>query len=67
MQRYCAEYSVTVRVSDVMFTSDETQEEIKEKIKKIGKEKLTKWVNQKMFDPEGLVFSEEIKITTKGL
>ena len=30
MQRYCAEYSVTVRVSDVMFTSDETQEEIKE-------------------------------------
>jgi uncharacterized Ntn-hydrolase superfamily protein len=67
MQRYCAEYLVTVKVSDVMITTDETQEEIKEKIKKLGQEKLRKWVTGNMFDPEGLVINEDIKITDKGL
>lgn len=67
MQRYCAEYTVTVRVSDVMFNSDETQEEITDKIKKLGQEKLRKWVTGNMFDPEGFVFSDDIKITNKGL
>ena len=67
MQRYCAEYLVTVKVSDVMITSDDTQEEVKEKIKKLGQEKLRKWVNGSMFDPDGLVINEDIKITDKGL
>ena len=67
MQRYCADYIVTVKVSDVMITSDETQEEIKEKIKKLGEEKLRKWVSNTLFDPEGLVITEDIKITDKGL
>ena len=67
MQRYCAEYLVTVKVSDVMITTDETQEEVKEKIKQLGQEKLRKWVTGNMFDPEGLVINEDIKITDKGL
>ena len=67
MQRYCAEYLVTVKVSDVMITTDETQEEVKERIKKLGQEKLRKWVTGNMFDPEGLVINEDIKITDKGL
>lgn len=67
MQRYCAEYIVTIKVSDVMFNSNETQEEINEKIKILGEEKLRKWVTGNMFDPEGLVITENIKITDKGL
>ena len=67
MQRYCAEYIITIKVSDVMITSDETHEEVKEKIKKLGEEKLRKWVTGNMFDPDGLVISENIKITDKGL
>jgi len=67
MQRYCAEYLVTVKVSDVMITSDDTQEEVREKIKKLGQDKLRKWVNCLMFDPDGLVINEDIKITNKGL
>ena len=50
-----------------MITSDETQEEVKNKIKKLGEEKLRKWVSGSMFDPEGLVITEDIKITDKGL
>jgi hypothetical protein len=50
-----------------MITSDETHEEVKEKIKKLGEEKLRKWVTGNMFDPDGLVISENIKITDKGL
>jgi methionine synthase II (cobalamin-independent) len=36
MERFCAEYHITVKVFDVMITSDETPEEVKEKIKKAG-------------------------------
>jgi hypothetical protein len=67
MQRYCTEYTVKVRISDVMITSDETEREVKEKIKKIGQENLKKWINGVIYDPEGLVFIEDIKITDKGL
>ena len=67
MQRYCTEYTVKVRVSDVMITSDETEIEVKEKIKKIGQENLKKWINGVIYDPESLVFIEDIKITDKGL
>jgi hypothetical protein len=67
MQRYCTEYTVKVRISDVMITSDETEREVNEKIKKIGQENLKKWINGVIYDPEGLVFIEDIKITDKGL
>lgn len=67
MQRYCAEYIVRVRLSDVMITSNENEEEIKGKILKQGKESLKKWIDGKIFDPDGINFFEEIKITDKGL
>lgn len=67
MQRYCAEYIIRVKVSDMMITSDETEEDVKEKIKKEGQDKLRKWVMGTMFDPEGLVINEDVKITDKGL
>ncbi len=67
MQRYCAEYTITVKVSDVMITTDETENEVKEKIKKAGQDKLYKWVKGKILDPDGVVFIENIKITDKGL
>ncbi len=67
MQRYCAEYTVKVKVSDVMFTSDETEQEIKDKIKSVGQDKLRKWITGNMFDPDKVVFEEDIRITDKGL
>jgi hypothetical protein len=67
MQRYCAEYIIKVKVSDIMITSDETEIEVKEKIKKIGQENIKKWINGVIYDPEGLVFAEDIKIIDKGL
>ena len=38
MQRYCAEYTVKVRVCDVMITTDESEEQIKEKFSSLVKE-----------------------------
>jgi hypothetical protein len=56
-----------VKVSDVMFTSDETEQEIKDKIKSVGQDKLRKWITGNMFDPDKVVFEEDIRITDKGL
>lgn len=67
MQRYCAEYTVRVRVSDIMITTNESEEEIKEKIKKQGQENIQKWIDGRIFDPEGINFFDDIKITSKGL
>lgn len=67
MQRYCAEYTVKVRVCDIMNTTNESEEQIKEKIKKQGKENLQKWIDGRIFDPEGVNFFDDIKITDKGL
>ena len=67
MQRYCAEYTVKVKISDVMFTSDESEQEIKDKIRSVGQDKLRKWITGNMFDPDKVVFEEDIRITDKGL
>ena len=67
MQRYCAEYTVKVKVSDVMFTSDESEQEVKDKIRSVGQDKLRKWITGNMFDPDKVVFEEDIRITDKGL
>ena len=67
MQRYCAEYIVRVRVSDVMITSDENEEQIKEKILKQGRENLRKWSEGRIIDPDKINFFEEVRITDKGL
>jgi hypothetical protein len=67
MQRYCAEYTIKVKVYDVMITSDETDIEIKEKIKKVGQDKLFEWVSGTILDTENEVFIEDVKITDKGL
>lgn len=67
MQRYCAEYTVRVRVSDVMITTEDTEEQVKEKLKKQGRENLRKWADGRIIDPDGINFFEDIKITDKGL
>lgn len=67
MQRYCAEYIVRVRVSDVMITTEDTEEQVKEKLKKQGRENLRKWFDGRIIDPDGINFFEDITITDKGL
>lgn len=67
MQRYCAEYTIKVKVSDVMITTDETEEEVKNKIKKKGQDIIRKFLTGYMFDPDGTVFEDEVRVTDKGL
>ena len=67
MQRVCAEYTITVKVMDVMNVSDETEPGIDSMIKEEGRKLIKKYLNGKLFDPENNVIKEQIKITEKGL
>ena len=67
MQRVCAEYTITVKVMDVMNVSDETEPNIDSMIKEEGRKLIKKYLNGKLFDPENNVIREQIKITEKGL
>lgn len=67
MQRVCAEYTITVKVMDVMNVSDETEQNIDSLIKQAGQKIMKKYLNGKLFDPDNKVIIEKIKITEKGL
>jgi len=67
MQRVCAEYTITVKVMDVMNVSDETEQNIDSLIKQAGQKIMKKYLNGKLFDPDNKVIREQIKITEKGL
>jgi hypothetical protein len=67
MQRISAEYTITVKVTDVMKVSDETEQSINSLIRQEGQKIMKKYLNGKLFDPENNVIKEQIKITEKGL
>lgn len=67
MQRVCAEYTITVKVTDVMNVSDDTEQNIDSLIKQAGQKIMKKYLNGKLFDPDNKVIIEQIKITEKGL
>jgi len=67
MQRISAEYTITVKVTDVMKVSDDTEQDINQLIKEVGQKIMKKYLNGKLFDPENNVIREQIKITEKGL
>ena len=67
MQRVCAEYTITVKVTDMMKVSDDTEQDIDSLIKQEGQKIIKKYLNGKLFDPDNKVITEKIKITEKGL
>ena len=67
MQRVSAEYTITVKVTDVMNVSDDTEQNIDSLIKQEGQKIMKKYLNGKLFDPDNKVITEQIKITEKGL
>jgi hypothetical protein len=67
MQRVSAEYTITVKVSNIMNTSIETEPDIDSMIKEEGCKLIKKYLDGKLFDPENNVLKEQIKITEKGL
>jgi hypothetical protein len=67
MQRVCAEYTITVKVTDMMKVSDDTEQDIDSLIKQEGQKIMKKYLNGKLFDPDNKVITEKIKITEKGL
>jgi hypothetical protein len=60
------EYSVTIDLENFVKYSNETEEIYHERIKKEAKRKLAYWTSGYLFDPEGKVIKEEIKIKTEN-
>ena len=67
MQRISAEYTITVKVTDVMKVSDDTEQDINQLIKEVGQKIMKKYLSGKLFDTDNNVIREQIKITEKGL
>jgi hypothetical protein len=67
MQRISAEYTITVKVSDIMNTSNETEPDIDSMIRQEGIKIIREYLDGELFDPENNLIKEQIKITEKGL
>jgi hypothetical protein len=67
MQRVSAEYTITVKVPDIMNTTIETEPDIDSMIKEEGRKLIRKYLDGELFYPENDLIKEQIKITEKGL
>ena len=56
MQRICAEYTITVKVSDIMNTSNENEPDIDSMIKEEGRKLIKKYLNGKPVSKSNFVF-----------
>jgi len=59
------EYTVTISLLDLEIPNTQSRIDAEKKIKEIGQAKLRAWVTGNAFDPQGKVFVENLKITTK--
>jgi uncharacterized lipoprotein YbaY len=59
------EYTVTVNLLDLEIAHNESRVDAEKKIKEIGQAKLRAWLTGNAFDPQGRVFTENIRITSK--
>ena len=59
------EYTVTISLLDLEIPNTQSRIDAEKKIKEIGQAKLRAWLTGNAFDPQGKVFVENLKITTK--
>jgi hypothetical protein len=59
------EYTVTVSLFDLETSHTQSRVEVEKKLKEIGQTKLRAWLAGNAFDPQGKVFVENLKITSK--
>ena len=64
MAKITAEYTITVKISDLELPPNSSRVDVEKKIKDIGKKRINAWLNNSAFDPSGKIFSDQIKITT---
>ena len=59
------EYTVTISLLDLEIPNTQSRIDAEKKIKEIGQAKLRAWLAGNAFDPQGKVFVENLKITSK--
>jgi hypothetical protein len=59
------EYTLTVKIPDI-FIQPNTPRDIAEKqIKEMARQRIVGWASGNVFDPEGKIFSDSIKLVIK--
>lgn len=60
-----AEYTVSVKITELEIDSNQSRIDIEKQIKELAQKRLSQLLSGFMFDPQGKVFSEQIKIIPK--
>lgn len=60
-----AEYTVSVKITGLEIDSNQSRLDIEKQIKELAQKRLGQLLSGFMFDPQGKVFSEQIKIIPK--
>ena len=57
-----AEYTITVKIPDLSVSNLENRVDLERKIKEAGQKRILGLLTNNLFDPQGKVFSESIKV-----
>jgi hypothetical protein len=60
-----AEYTLKVKIGEMLLSPNETRQQLETRIKEIAKTRIQGLLDGRMFDPNGKVFEESFKIEPK--
>jgi hypothetical protein len=59
------EYTLTVKIPEIFLDSTTSRDEAERKIKDMARQRIIGWASGSLFDPQGKVFTEAIKVIPK--
>jgi hypothetical protein len=59
------EYTLTVKIPDIFIQPDTPRDIAEKHIKEMARQRIVGWASGNVFDPEGKIFSDSIKLVTK--
>lgn len=65
--KFECEYTVTIKLNDVYMREGHSSDELREKIKLLGRENLKRFFNETLFDPDKKVIFEDTKFKLKEI
>ena len=60
-----AEYTLKVKIGEVLLSPNESRQQVEIRIKEMAKTRIQALLDGRMFDPNGKVFEESFKIEPK--
>lgn len=59
------EYTLTIKIPEIYLDSNTSRDEAERKIKDMARQRIIGWASGSLFDPQGKVFTESIKVIPK--